>query len=424
MTTLIFDGITLNENRYYLSDVISDRRVKIVFEGNTDYFYYFVNTDGSSISSPTIYNIYHLGRTFKGDENSGYGFVDIIRAGEDSTVFSFFPNGFSRQTVAFMTSVDGMATPSADDYSALETYFDYYDIRENTGNFRPATQIDFSSMEGVTITQNDKIVGAAGRDVFRSGDGRDQIDAYLGNDIVHAGRGDDVVYGNDGNDRLNGNAGNDILNGQEGRDVVAGNRGNDWIAGNAGDDKLDGGLGADKIFGGYGDDIARGGSGFDNISGNQGSDTLFGDAGADILSGNEDSDRLHGGRGDDFIAGNFGDDFLNGNLGADDLFGGVGRDILDGGLGDDELSGGSGADVFVYRKDYGVDEVEDFSDAQDMLHIDGDLMRGGAAETVRKIGQVDGDDLILAFGGGNRIELEDYMQSNDVSDLYDNIVVI
>ena len=64
---------------------------------------------------------------------------------------------------------------------------------------------------------------------------------------------------------------------------------------------------------------------------------------------------------------------LTGGSGNDRLIGSGGNDTLFGGGGNDTLEGGSGADVFVFNGVPGagnVDEIADFSVAEDRIHLE------------------------------------------------------
>ncbi|WP_299962101.1 FG-GAP-like repeat-containing protein [uncultured Roseobacter sp.] len=64
---------------------------------------------------------------------------------------------------------------------------------------------------------------------------------------------------------------------------------------------------------------------------------------------------------------------LSGDEGNDTLKGWTGDDVLNGGAGDDVLTGGSGADTFVFTAGSGQDVIDDFSLAEDVIRIDGQL---------------------------------------------------
>jgi Ca2+-binding RTX toxin-like protein len=172
--------------------------------------------------------------------------------------------------------------------------------------------------------------------------------------------------------------GNDTIVGTEGRDLIDALGGNDLVQGRGGNDDIDGGAGADR---------------------------LFGEGGNDDIDGGNGNDRLDGGEGLDDLDGGSGNDTLAGAAGNDDLGGGNGVDRLDGGTGNDSLSGGSGSDIFAYGS--GSDLIEDFRDG-DRIQLAASLgvsnLDGVLARTTVVGG---GDDLLIDFGGGQMLWLED-----------------
>ncbi len=72
-----------------------------------------------------------------------------------------------------------------------------------------------------------------------------------------------------------------------------------------------------------------------------------------------------------------------------------GNDTLDGGAGDDVLTGGSGADTFVFGVGSGQDVIEDFSIAEDIIRIDGQLPSFEISDTA--------DGVLLLLGGGDQV---------------------
>lgn len=118
------------------------------------------------------------------------------------------------------------------------------------------------------------------------------------------------------------------------RDVIQGDDSGNDIFGGSGNDELHGGNLTDWIDGGADDDdlYATGGDG-NVLLGGTGDDNLYGADGSDWLIGGDDEDLLDAGKGDD---------------------------ILDGGAGDkDVLKGGAGNDVYIFRRGYGADVVDD-----------------------------------------------------------------
>ncbi|GFE49973.1 hypothetical protein So717_17260 [Roseobacter cerasinus] len=80
-------------------------------------------------------------------------------------------------------------------------------------------------------------------------------------------------------------------------------------------------------------------------------------------------------------------------IGDDTIYGNDGNDTLDGGAGDDVLTGGQGADTFVFSVGSGQDVIEDFSLAEDLIRIDGQLpsfeITDGANGAVLRIADAD-----------------------------------
>lgn len=136
--------------------------------------------------------------------------------------------------------------------------------------------------------------------------------------------------------------------------------------------------GADRFDLSDHNDKAQGWKGADRLNGYAGNDRLWGDAGNDTLTGGDGKDVLYGGTGKDVLAANAGNDKLYGDAGKDNLAGGggkdvleggAGNDVLDGGAGRDKLNGGSGADLFVFRGNFGSDQILDFQQARDKIDL-------------------------------------------------------
>lgn len=142
--------------------------------------------------------------------------------------------------------------------------------------------------------------------VFHALGGDDEI---IGDDSA------ELLDGDEGDDVLTGNGGNDVLDGGTGNDVLQGGAGDDALYGGEGNDRLEGGSGNDALYAGAGNDILIGGGGSDNLHGDDGDDditgsgSLYGDAGNDRLTlVDGGSGVLDGGSGNDtfVIAGEFG----------------------------------------------------------------------------------------------------------------------
>jgi hypothetical protein len=152
--------------------------------------------------------------------------------------------------------------------------------------------------------------------------------------IPALGDSDDDDESNGSNEILGGPAG-DTINGTEGNDLIRTFLGDDTINGNGGNDTIRAGDGADFVEGGEGLDFIRGGA--DN----------------DIIFGNEGDDRIIADNGDDFVDAGIGADVVRGGVGNDTILGGLNTILDDQGLpGDnfgaaDQLSGEDGNDLIV-----------------------------------------------------------------------------
>ncbi len=266
--------------------------------------------------------------------------------------------------------------------------------------------------------------GGSGNDVLYGGNGDDHLDGGAGNDELDGGKDNDKLHGGDGNDKLDGGSGDDVLKGGTGDDYLYGGSGNDKLYGGAGNDELDGGTGNDRLYGGAGDDTLYGGWENDYLDGGGGDDKLYGDAGDDELFGRGGNDELWGGDGNDYLDGGWGDDTLwggdgndvlyggDGENGNDTLYGGAGDDTLRGGAGDDKLYGGTGNDTFIFDPDFGNDAIFDFETSGDIIELNG-LGVSSFAELQNYFEQK-GGNLVIDFGDGNSITLED-VNKNDMT---------
>jgi Ca2+-binding RTX toxin-like protein len=331
----------------------------------------------------------------------------------------------------------------------------------------------------------DRIEGGAGGDTIWGGAGRDTILADDGNDLVYGGQGHDDIQGGDGSDTLFGDEGNDLLDGGGSHDNLLGGEGDDVLRGGDGSDRLDGGEGNDWLDGGRGNDLLQGGAGNDTLYGGAGRDTLHGEdgddllvlegrggqgwggAGHDTIFGGLGGDTLSGGDGDDMLVfgglsgegwGGDGDDWLHVEAGDHTLGGGDGNDLISatgsagrlviwagagndtvtGGDGDDRimagagrdvLTGGGGADLFEFRRDFGLNRIRDFDAAE------GDVLGLGqgmwlpthgvltAAQVVQTFGRVNADgDAVLDFtAAGTMVMLRG---AGSLDGLADSIVLL
>ena len=159
------------------------------------------------------------------------------------------------------------------------------------------------------------------------------------------------IKGTSGDDTLFGTTGDDVLNIQD-------RGGNDTMYGGPTSLTNQGAVGNDTFFGGQGNDTAIGGSGNDTFRMSDGNDHATGGAGNDRMIGGAGNDGLNGGKGDDFISG--GD-------GVDTLTGGAGFDTFNFTFGDTGL---------VAPHNNLADKINDFTQGQDQLALNGGVVVG------------------------------------------------
>ncbi|MCC6984658.1 MAG: hypothetical protein IT535_15445 [Bauldia sp.] len=140
---------------------------------------------------------------------------------------------------------------------------------------------------------------------------------------------------------------------------------------------------ANTLTGNGGDDVLAGLGGNDILDGGAGNDTAdYKEKTASVevtLNGATAVTVKVGGKAEDTIKniekilGGQANDRLTGDSLANSLFGNAGDDVLNGGLGKDILTGGAGRDTFVFStalSSGNVDQIADFSVADDTIHLD------------------------------------------------------
>ena len=321
------------------------------------------------------------------------------------------------------------------------------------GNFEGSAGADTLSGTAFddTIRGNlgdDVLVGGEGDDILNGGVGADDLDGGVGSDWAsyEGSRGSlrvDLMFSQINTnvaagdvytsiENLIGSQGFDNLRGTLADNHIVGGRNVDYIFGRRGDDTLDGGIGDDVLFGGTGADVLIGGENRDRAqysesltavtvdlavtSNNTGE--AIGDSYNSIedLAGSRFDDDLRGDTGANRLFGREGADILNGREGSDYLNGGAHSDTLDGGAGNDVMRGGQHADTFVFRE--GNDLIEDFDPELDLLHLDPDLLGGGAitAERAVEFASVIGGHTVFDFGEDGQLTVENLTNPNALLD--------
>lgn len=263
---------------------------------------------------------------------------------------------------------------------------------------------------------DDQMSGLAGQDTFYGGAGNDQLLGGENNDFLYGEEGDDILDGGTGVDSMDGGAGNDTYYVDHRHDVVVEEVGTElsgqdqvyssidytlgagveWLQ-LTGRDSLDGtGNAADnRITGNQGHNHLSGLSGNDQLNGGGGNDFLEGGTGDDALDGGLGKDLMHGGEGDDqYYVSTLGDytfewanqgydtvhssiswtlahhvEALNltgeqninatGNSADNLLIGNSGNNRIDGKLGDNQLIGAAGDDLYIVKRGYGLNEIQE-----------------------------------------------------------------
>lgn len=334
-------------------------------------------------------------------------------SGSDTFVFDTSSTSWTTEIRGFNTSTDKL------DISALLTKFNAN--TDSIGNFVELVEANGSVMVSV---DRDGTGTAYGWEFVAEIDGVRDINAVAGSlipkvivvpplemppakvsQLTGTALADKLIATTTGS-TLNGLDGDDKLYGRDASDVLVGGNGNDWLEGGKGADTMIGGAGSDTYVvddvrdvvsettdagtdaGGidtvrssisytlsnFIENLILTGTTATNGVGNDLANTITGSDGANILNGGGGADVLRGGNGDDR---------LFGGAGADRLEGGAGNDWLSGGAGADVLSGSAGRDCFVFDAAVikgEIDQIADFTIADDMIVFDADVFTALAAD--------------------------------------------
>ncbi|MEL6619961.1 MAG: calcium-binding protein [Pseudomonadota bacterium] len=259
----------------------------------------------------------------------------------------------------------------------------------------------FDHIVDQTVVNGDLVVSVAGLQVATLSGVTQALEMEGGFQMINAR---EAAVG----DIITGTASDEELTGGDLGDLILGLDGSDTLRGQGGNDTLDGGDAKDKLYGDTENDVLIGGAGADRMEGFDGNDAILGGDGKDYMLGGKGHDRLEGLAHDDQISG------------------GKGDDTVIGGTGDDTLKGGYGSDTFVFDDGDQADTVMGFeTDAgADMLALHAALW-GGAMKSATQVltdhASVVGSDVVLDFGGGDRMTLLDV---TDTALLEDNIMVL
>nr|MCK7670971.1 hypothetical protein [Bradyrhizobium sp. 2S1] len=159
-------------------------------------------------------------------------------------------------------------------------------------------------------------------------------------------------------------------------------------------DLLEGDAGDDWIYMGAADGgSAYGGGGNDVIVAN----------GRAVEIGDDGNDIMYGANGNDYFYGGNGDDVMYGGDGVDVLLGGAGNDYFDGGTGVNYYFGGGGSNTFVSRRVPGVEVVQDWNAATDVVQFNGSGF--GSLSDVLSHSYQNGAYFVIQVDGGTAVWL-------------------
>lgn len=374
-------------------------------DGTTYVFVAGRNDDGISVFSVDgqgqLTNVFNLADNGDLGINGAFGLRAFTLAGETFLSVS----GFAEDSLSvFHVAANGAL-------QEVDTVFDNAELELDGSVYSEFTMVDGTPLLVATGFSDDGVSSfePGGDDDLLEGSGtRDTLLGLGGEDTVIGRGGDDRLLGGLDNDSIEGGNGNDTIDGQKGRDTLGGGNDSDLIRGGGGNDEMDGDRGNDRMFGATGNDTMDGGDGGDRMNGGANKDVMAGGRGNDTMDGGGARDRMEGEGGRDMIKGGLGNDLIDG---------GRQNDTIEGGEGRDRITTGSGRDIVVFNEGDGRDVITDQSnrDRLDLTDFDFDNFGEVLAITSQR-----GSNLVINFGGGDRITMRDF----DLSDFSAGDVII
>ena len=379
--------------------------LRYIFYGGVEGAYQNQDLGDLSFLDP-IYGA-NVGGYKEGQLITGY----LALSGEALAIANGYPRGTQFELPGTTPGLDFFfEQPRVGDYTEAEILSSVRLTIGGAGEPLPSLLVRvFDGADGPNVTIN-----SLGVDISDDNDAIARVDGlWLPEDVKPL-----VLSGTSGSNTLRGTAQYNFLAGLDGNDTLFLKTGQGWIWGGNGKDYIKGGSLGDYLFGGYGDDkilgrggddVIRGGDGKDELRGEQGADTILGGTGNDSLKGGSGNDDLQGQAGSDRIHGNDGQDTIRGGLGNDTIDGGSGNDLIFDGAGDDVIKGGPGADEFSFSstRGGGRDRVTDFRSGEDTVIIETALYETFEAMMQGGYAVQSGDDVVITYGSGHTITLED-----------------
>jgi hypothetical protein len=231
--TMVGAGVKFHEDT---SISYRDISFRLVVEDDVDTFKYAIlNTYPGEPSYPdvalNIESFYHF-EVAGHDINLSNAYFEVgetVWQGSTTYDLTIDPGTFSSDETLMFT-IGGPELPEFASYSAALTFLANsvsYSNLVRSGLFLPNVDIDLTSLAGISVTENDKIVGSGKADKISGGIGSDKIFGQSGSDMLFGGSGNDRVSGRKGNDEIFGGSGKDLIDGGKGNDNLSGNRGAD-----------------------------------------------------------------------------------------------------------------------------------------------------------------------------------------------------
>lgn len=354
----------------------------------------------------------------------GSAYDDILIGDSEDNIFT---GGKGADTIQTADGDDKVYAEKGDDHVELGAGDDYVRVGGGAEYFDGGEGVDtisyYKSSGGVTIdlstneasgswAENDTVLNfenvyasKAGDDYIVGSSDDNLIKTYGGDDKVYAGKGDDVVKLGSGDDYVRVGGGEEYFDGGSGTDTISYYKSSGGVTIN---------LATNTVSGSWAENDTV--KNFENVYASKtGDDHITGTSGANYIKTYGGDDRVYSGGGDDIVKLGSGDDYVKSGGGADILYGGSGDDRFDAGSGDDIIYGGSGADSFHYDFGEGFDTIKDFEDDIDIIQLDNSGY-ADIAEAMTHATQVD-DDVVLDFGNGDGLTIENATLSQVIDDL-------
>ena len=158
----------------------------------------------------TVYSIEATGFTFEEDDLQMEDYFGQIDTPGGSHYFFAIENLVTGQELIFQVGGPQVNPTTAAEFNAFVGSASY--IGTAGGAYAPGQTIQFSGFPGVTISENDTIIGTDNPDTLNGGIGNDVIEGRGGYDLLIGGDGNDTLVGGENDDDYIAGQGNDTYN--------------------------------------------------------------------------------------------------------------------------------------------------------------------------------------------------------------------